>query len=644
MVQNWLGHGVKPTWKNGPPRPFNHGVSLRDKDLVGNQPEFLKNETERALQVGAWEDATCDRYVSKCFLVPKPGGKWRLVMDFRWLNSHCVDRTCRFETLKLLQRIAKKGDYMFSFDLQDGYHAIGIAPEDRKYFTFNLNGRLLQASALPFGWNASPYVFVKTMKTLVQSLRSPSAVEDSQSLQELANVASSVSADTKQFSHLRRKGGKNCTQVRGLRILPYMDDFLIICRTREEALRARTRVEQVLKFLGLQRNEAKGHWEVTQRLEHLGMLVDSQRGVFQVTPARMAKLKGLAKETICLAKRQGRLVPARHLARFTGLAQCVYLAVPPARHNLRELHDCLRTKESWSGRVRLSKLALRDLQWWVDLPARWNGRAIWRSPTTATLHSDASLRGWGGVLNNTTPARGFWDHNERRCHITELELQAVHNVVRSFLPHLRDRHVFLHEDNMAVVHMLVHYTSKSPSIMRRLRQLWLLLDLNNITITCRHIRSEANVWADALSRELDTEDWRLNPLVFQEIEEAFGPHTIDRFASMTSAQLARYNSRWRDPFSEGVDSLSLQWDGENNYANPPWTLLPLLAQKLAENPVPCTVVCPYWVGAPWYQVLRDLASEVWVYPPLYELFLPSRLGAAVPVGPAGWSTAVLRLH
>ena len=28
--------------------------------------------------------------------------------------------------------------WMFSFDLQDGYHAIGIAPEDRKYFTFNL--------------------------------------------------------------------------------------------------------------------------------------------------------------------------------------------------------------------------------------------------------------------------------------------------------------------------------------------------------------------------------------------------------------------------------------------------------------------------------------------------------------------------
>ena len=639
MIQNWLGHGVKPTWKNGPPKPFNHGVSLRKKDLVSNQEAFLEKETTRALAVGAWEPATCDKYVSKVFLVPKPGNKWRLVMDFRWLNSHCIERTCKFETLKKLARMARKGDYMFSFDLQDGYHAIGIAPEDRKYFTFNLNGKLLQASALPFGWNASPYVFVKTMKTLVQTLRAPTGAKDQRDLKELQTQQHS----SVRSSLLRRAGGKQCPGVRGMRVLPYMDDFLVICKTREEALQARTRVMQVLEELGLKRNEGKGHWDVTQRLEHLGMVVDTAKGLFQVTPSRMHKIRTLARETLCLAARTGRLIPARKLAKFTGLAQCVYLAVPPARHFLRELPDCMRSKTSWSARVRLSKQALRDLQWWVHLPSRWNGRAIWRSPTTATLHSDASMKGWGGVLNNTTPARGFWNHLERRNHITYLELEAVFNVIRSFLPHLRDLHVFLHEDNMAVVHMLVHYSSRSPAIMRRLRALWLLLDLHNITLSVEYIRSEANVWADALSRELDTEDWRLNPAVFKELDTAFGPHTVDRFASMTSAQLPRYNSRWKDPLSEGVDSLHLDWRDENNYANPPWTLLPQLAQKLRENPVKCTIVCPHWPGAPWFHELRDLATHMWVYPPRYDFFLPSRLGASAPVGPAGWSTAVFRL-
>ena len=645
MIQNWLGHGVKPTWKNGPPKSFNQGVSLLKKDLVLNQEEFLEKETTRALAVGAWEPATCDKYVSKCFLVPKPGNKWRLVMDFRWLNSHCVDRTCRFETLKTLSRIARKGDYMFSFDLQDGYHAIGIAPEDRKYFTFNLNGRLLQASALPFGWNASPYVFVKTMKVMVQALRSPTGAQDLLDLQELQStpVARVGGKGHSRFSHLRRQGGKVIPKARGLRILPYMDDFLVLCRTRSAALAARHRVTEVLNALGLRRNEAKGHWEVTQRLEHLGMVVDTAKGMFQVTPSRLHKIKVLAKEISCLSSRTKRWIPVRKLAGFTGLAQCVYLAVPPAKHYLRELHDCMRTKTNWSSRVRLTRQSLRDLTWWAQLPNRWNGRAIWRSPTTARLHSDASMSGWGGVLNNTTPARGFWNAYERTRHITELELEAVHNVIRSFLPQLKDRHVFLHEDNQAVVHMLVHYSSRSPHIMRRLRALFLLLDLNNISLTVEYIRSEANVWADQLSRELDTEDWRLNPAVFLALEKEFGPHTVDRFASVTSAQLARYNSRWRDPYSEGVDSLHLDWRGENNYVNPPWTLLPQVAQKLSETPVPCTVVCPYWVGAPWFQQLHELATHLWVYPPRYDFFLPSRLGASAPVGPAGWSTAVFRL-
>ena len=77
----------------------------------------------------------------------------------------------------------------------------------------------------------------------------------------------------------------------------------------------------------------------------------------------------------------------------------------------------------------------------------------------------------GGVLNNTVPARGFWGPKERGCHITELELEAEIRTVRTFLSHLRGKHVLLREDNMGVVGMLAHYSTRSPQIMRRLRQL-----------------------------------------------------------------------------------------------------------------------------------------------------------------------------
>jgi hypothetical protein len=66
------------------------------------------------------------------------------------------------------------------------------------------------------------------------------------------------------------------------------------------------------------------------------------------------------------------------------------------------------------------------------------------------------------------------------------------------------------------------------------------------------------VWANTLSRELDTEDWQLNPRLFAHLQSLWGPHTIDRFASMQNTQLpSSLNARWRDRQCEDVDCLRL---------------------------------------------------------------------------------------
>jgi hypothetical protein len=57
-------------------------------------------------------------------------------------------------------------------------------------------------------------------------------------------------------------------------------------------------------------------------------------------------------------------------------------------------------------------------------------------------------------------------------------------------------------------------TSRSPVMMDELRRLWFLLDTHNITIRARYIRSAANVWADKLSRHLDNDGTRLDPVLF----------------------------------------------------------------------------------------------------------------------------------
>jgi hypothetical protein len=51
-------------------------------------------------------------------------------------------------------------------------------------------------------------------------------------------------------------------------------------------------------------------------------------------------------------------------------------------------------------------------------------------------------------------------------------------------------------------------------MMSELQKLGQLLDFNDINVRPRCIRSTANILADTLSRELDTEDRQLNPKIF----------------------------------------------------------------------------------------------------------------------------------
>ncbi|KAK3288759.1 hypothetical protein CYMTET_3776 [Cymbomonas tetramitiformis] len=538
------------------------------------------------------------------------------------------------ETLKKLRRLAKPGDWCFSFDLQDGFHALGIHPDFQRFMQFDLQGDLLQCSAMPFGWSDAPRVFCKFVRVMVEALRSPQAAEDRREIRRLRDG----SAVRQRWSVRRRTGGAggDANRHSGMRVLPYMDDFLVLVDSQREGFLRREKVQLVLHRLGLRRNEKKGQWEPTQVVEHLGLEVDLKLGQFRATERRVHKIHTKAKEILCDAARNRRWIPARRLASFTGLCQSVYLAVPAARLYLRELYFVLAEKRSWATKVKISRAARGDLEWWSRLPvmSRWNGRKIWRSPTRAKVHTDSSMTAWGGVLNLKFPARGFWPDEMRSWHITHLELEAVYKTVQAFLQELESKVVRLYCDNQAVVAMLSHFTSRNPDLMRRMRRLWLLLDLHDIELQARYIRSEANVWADNLSRCEDLDDWRLNRDWFVWANKQWGPYTVDRFASEISAQLPRYYAAWKDPKCEGVDSLTYDWRGENNWVNPPWALLDEVAHKLREEGAAATVVAPYWPGQSWFRELEALATEVVIMPRRKDLFTPSRLGGSELLGPS----------
>ncbi|KAG1925996.1 apolipoprotein L3-like, partial [Pimephales promelas] len=66
------------------------------------------------------------------------------------------------------------------------------------------------------------------------------------------------------------------------------------------------------------------------------------------------------------------------------------------------------------------------------------------------VSTDASNSGWGALYKGR-PTFGLWSSQEKSLHINCLEMKAVENALRFFLPFLKGHHVLVRTDNMSVV-------------------------------------------------------------------------------------------------------------------------------------------------------------------------------------------------
>jgi hypothetical protein len=141
-------------------QPFNQGVPLLD--ATPEQLAFFDAELVRFVETGAWERSTNNKFVSWLFLVPKAGKNlWRMIFDLRRMDDCYPRKHLKIETLQGVRDLTRQGDYMLSFDLHDGFYALGIAPECCDYFTVNVREQLYR---LPVSLPLSPFHFCKLIR------------------------------------------------------------------------------------------------------------------------------------------------------------------------------------------------------------------------------------------------------------------------------------------------------------------------------------------------------------------------------------------------------------------------------------------------------------------------------------------------
>ena len=108
---------------------------------------------------------------------------------------------------------------------------------------------------------------------------------------------------------------------------------------------------------------------------------------------------------------------------------------------------------------------------------------------------------------------------------------------------------------------------------------------------------------------LDRTDWKLNPVIFQEINNLYGPLDIDLFASRLSTQCPLFFSWWPDPYALAADAFLQEWTAMKGYANPPWNLVGQVLAQVQSQQVQVVLVAPVWKAQPWFPTLLNMLID-----------------------------------
>ncbi len=352
-------------------------------------------------------------FYSRYFIVPKKDGGLRPILDLRVLNVSVLKLKFKMLTLRQIVSQIRSEDWFVTIDLKDAYFHISILPYHRKFLRFAFGGKAYQYRVLPFGLALSPRTFTKCVDAALVPLR-----------------------------------------LQGIRIMNYIDDWLILAQSHQLAVRHRDVVLAHMEKLGLRLNAKKSVLSPLQRTTFLGVIWDSTSMQARLLPARIESILSAVKRI-----RLGQSLTVRQFQRLLGLMAAASNVIPVGLLHMRPLQWWLRTK-GFSPRgnpfrmIKVTRRCLRALVMWKKPWFLSQGPMLGASCRRKTLTTDASLTGWGAILEGRS-GQGLWKDHHLSWHINRLEMLAVFLALKNFLADLRGHHVLVRSDNTSVVSYII---------------------------------------------------------------------------------------------------------------------------------------------------------------------------------------------
>ncbi len=436
------------TPKLGVTKLLEYEIRLTDTRPVRSHPyrlappkmETLRQIVKELLESGVIEESVSS-FASPAFLVPKPNGKSRMVLDYRKLNAQIEIDSVPLPDLHSAFDWFGKAKYFSVFDLNQAYHQIPLKAESRPYTAFCVPWNLYQFKRVPMGLA----VGAQTLTRLLDSI---------------------------------------FHEVKFRFVFNYLDDLLVYSESFSEHLAHIEEVMVRLQKAGLTVNPEKVSFAQGE-ISFLGHLV-SCRGV-RIDPARIQGIQDFPPPK-----------DAKGIARFVGMINFYRRFIP----NIAELAAPLNSlrkkgvKFEWGESQRKAFELLKEAIMQPPVLAMPDFQRKF------VLQTDASSMAIAAVLSQEVDgirqpiafaSRTLSPCEKKSSSVYELECLAVVFGINKFRRFLEHKEFLLETDNQALSWLLAH-----PRQLGKIGR-W-VVQISSLKFSVQHVRGTQNVIADTLSR------------------------------------------------------------------------------------------------------------------------------------------------
>jgi hypothetical protein len=575
-----------------------------DKDVCS----CLENDTGTA-KANSW-------YTPMFMLRQK--NKDRAIADFTELNYNIEDRHYHMDTAKTVRLTLATNlfECATKFDITDAYHHLPHRDIDKPYLRIRANKKAYELKAAIFGLKCIPWTWFKVSRVPVGVIR-----------------------------------------ANGISLLLYVDDGKVPSSTTNIGLMQTAFTIQLFQYLGYRFKHQKMVLMPQTKLEFIGLDWDYGRKIISVPAKKLKKLRTSLASLLKLSRHTVRTI-AKVSGYLVSLREGLQTAMAHARPLQRVLRDSLRKKAGWDRAVTLTTECHKLIKDFLPHLNAANGISYLTPNVDLILTTDASEIGFGcnSKITNTSSGvttvktGGKWtneilyeflhkdfSHDQIQTwlmdtqnpltsyiHIQILEAIATFIALRHFNTgrSLQKKTILLLTDNIANAYYIAKQGGTGTDTLSRIAEAMIRYSVTHkIRLFVEHIPGAMNDADLESRRDWDVWDWMLNTKIFHKINQIWGPHNIDAFATGANTQLDRYWSWVPEQEADATDAMRQVWSGVNLWINPPWAVLHELPTKILRDKAMVTVVIPWWPTQPWFPLFLELLSDIPIIldmDPLYE--------------------------